>query len=110
MCLRNAIGQACISFQTDVAVRESSMRSLRSQNGQAPSSLAVMWCYILTPAIFDELKDIPRGADGEIPLTHASAMLLADDRARVRIRRLTLRLWLEARRSVRYGGTQLEAC
>jgi len=46
---------------------------------QAPSNLAVIGRYILTPAIFDKLKDVPRGAGGEIQLTDAIAMLLADE-------------------------------
>lgn len=45
---------------------------------QAPSNLAVIGRYILTPAIFDKLKDVPRGTGGEIQLTDAIAMLLAD--------------------------------
>lgn len=46
---------------------------------QAPSNLAVIGRYILTPAIFDRLKVVPRGAGGEIQLTDAIAMLLADE-------------------------------
>ncbi len=47
--------------------------------GQAPSNLAVIGRYILTPAIFDKLEGIPRGAGDEIQLTDAIAMLLADE-------------------------------
>ncbi len=46
---------------------------------QAPSHLAVIGRYILTPAIFDKLKEVPRGAGGEIQLTDAIALLLADE-------------------------------
>lgn len=46
---------------------------------QAPSNLAVIGRYILTPAIFDKLGKVPRGAGGEIQLTDAIAMLLADE-------------------------------
>lgn len=46
---------------------------------QAPSNLAVIGRYILTPAIFDKLKEVPRGAGGEIQLTDAIAMQLADE-------------------------------
>jgi UTP--glucose-1-phosphate uridylyltransferase len=46
---------------------------------QAPSNLAVIGRYILTPAIFDKLENIPRGAGGEIQLTDAIAMLLAEE-------------------------------
>ncbi|WP_435169785.1 UTP--glucose-1-phosphate uridylyltransferase GalU [Paenibacillus glycanilyticus] len=39
--------------------------------GQAPSNLAIMGRYILTPEIFDCLKDQQEGAGGEIQLTDA---------------------------------------
>jgi UTP--glucose-1-phosphate uridylyltransferase len=47
--------------------------------GQAPSNLAVIGRYILTPAIFDKLENIPRGAGDELQLTDAIALLLADE-------------------------------
>jgi UTP--glucose-1-phosphate uridylyltransferase len=37
----------------------------------APSNLAVIGRYILTPDIFDILRDTPPGANGEIQLTDA---------------------------------------
>jgi len=46
---------------------------------QAPSNLAVIGRYILTPAIFEKLKEVTRGSGGEIQLTDAIAMLLADE-------------------------------
>ena len=42
----------------------------------APSNLAVVGRYILTPRIFDLLTDLPRGAGNEIQLTDAIARLL----------------------------------
>ena len=42
----------------------------------APSTLAVVGRYILTPAIFDELANTGRGAGGEIQLTDGIAALL----------------------------------
>lgn len=45
----------------------------------APSNLAVVGRYILTPAIFDKLKATGRGAGGEIQLTDAIADLLKDE-------------------------------
>ncbi|MEW6037661.1 MAG: UTP--glucose-1-phosphate uridylyltransferase GalU [Pseudomonadota bacterium] len=42
----------------------------------APSNQAVVGRYILTPAIFDKLANVSRGAGGEIQLTDAIAMLL----------------------------------
>ncbi len=45
----------------------------------APSNLAVIGRYILTPAIFDKLKNTRKGAGGEIQLTDAIADLLKDE-------------------------------
>jgi UTP--glucose-1-phosphate uridylyltransferase len=45
----------------------------------APSNLAVIGRYILTPAIFDKIKNTGRGAGGEIQLTDAIADLLKDE-------------------------------
>ncbi|MDD2768859.1 MAG: UTP--glucose-1-phosphate uridylyltransferase GalU [Methylococcus sp.] len=42
----------------------------------APSNQGVVGRYILTPAIFDKLANVSRGAGGEIQLTDAIAMLL----------------------------------
>lgn len=42
----------------------------------APTTLGVVGRYILTPGIFDELENLPRGAGGEIQLTDAIAQLL----------------------------------
>jgi len=42
----------------------------------APSNLAVIGRYVLTPAIFDKLELMPRGAVGEIQLTDAIQALL----------------------------------
>lgn len=43
---------------------------------EAPSNLAVVGRYILTPRIFDLLTNLPRGAGGEIQLTDGIARLL----------------------------------
>ncbi|MGI8778477.1 MAG: UTP--glucose-1-phosphate uridylyltransferase GalU [Acidimicrobiales bacterium] len=45
---------------------------------EAPSNLAVMGRYVLTPEIFDVLGQVAPGAGGEIQLTDAMAMLLHD--------------------------------
>ncbi|MBE3596992.1 MAG: UTP--glucose-1-phosphate uridylyltransferase GalU [Hydrogenibacillus sp.] len=42
---------------------------------RAPSNLAIMGRYILTPRIFEILDDLPPGAGGEIQLTDALAKL-----------------------------------
>src|SRR5690606_18124460 len=46
---------------------------------EAPSNLAVVGRYVLTPAIFDKLEATGRGAGGEIQLTDAIADLLASE-------------------------------
>jgi UTP--glucose-1-phosphate uridylyltransferase len=45
----------------------------------APSNLAVVGRYLLSPSIFDRLERIERGAGGEIQLTDGIAALLADE-------------------------------
>jgi len=45
----------------------------------APSNLAVVGRYLLTPTIFDKLEHTTPGAGGEIQLTDAIAALLADE-------------------------------
>src|SRR5687768_4684212 len=49
----------------------------RPQN--APSTLAVVGRYVLSPAIFDKLEKTERGAGGEIQLTDAIADLLGEE-------------------------------
>ena len=46
---------------------------------QAPSTLAVVGRYVLTPKIFSHLEKIGRGAGGEIQLTDGIAALMADE-------------------------------
>ena len=46
---------------------------------EAPSDLAVVGRYLLTPGIFAHLQRIGRGAGGEIQLTDGIAALLADE-------------------------------
>jgi UTP--glucose-1-phosphate uridylyltransferase len=46
--------------------------------GDAPSDLAVLGRYILTPKVFDILEQTSRGAGGEIQLTDAIRALIAE--------------------------------
>jgi len=46
---------------------------------QAPSNLAVVGRYVLSPSIFRKLEAIGRGAGGEIQLTDAIAALLGEE-------------------------------
>ena len=48
----------------------------KPQPNLAPSNLAVAGRYVLTPAIFDLIRQQPRGAGGEIQLTDGIAALL----------------------------------
>lgn len=43
----------------------------------APSTLAVAARYVMTPAIYDALRDTPPGSTGELELTDAMALLIA---------------------------------
>ena len=44
----------------------------------APSDLAIIGRYVLTPKIFEKLEQTPRGAGGEIQLTDAIMSLMAE--------------------------------
>jgi UTP--glucose-1-phosphate uridylyltransferase len=44
----------------------------------APSNLAIIGRYVLTPKIFDKLEQTPRGSGGEIQLTDAIAELMQE--------------------------------
>ncbi len=46
---------------------------------KAPSRLAVAGRYVLTPAVFEQIRRQPRGAGGEIQLTDGIAGLLAQE-------------------------------
>lgn len=46
--------------------------------GDAPSNMAIIGRYILTPKIFDKLEQTPRGAGGEIQLTDAIEALMQE--------------------------------
>jgi len=46
---------------------------------QAPSRMAVAGRYVLTPAVFEQIRCQPRGAGGEIQLTDGIAGLLASE-------------------------------
>jgi len=45
---------------------------------KAPSNLAIIGRYVLTPKIFDKLEQTPRGSGGEIQLTDAIAALMEE--------------------------------
>jgi UTP--glucose-1-phosphate uridylyltransferase len=45
---------------------------------EAPSNLAIIGRYVLTPKIFDKLEHTPKGAGGEIQLTDAIELLMEE--------------------------------
>jgi UTP--glucose-1-phosphate uridylyltransferase len=45
----------------------------------APSTLAVVGRYVLTPLVFDHLANLRPGAGGEIQLTDALARLISEE-------------------------------
>jgi UTP--glucose-1-phosphate uridylyltransferase len=47
----------------------------------APSTLAIIGRYVLTPKIFEKLEQTPRGAGGEIQLTDGIEALMAEQSA-----------------------------
>jgi len=47
-------------------------------SGEAPSSMAIIGRYVLTPKIFDKLEQTQRGAGGEIQLTDAIEALMEE--------------------------------
>jgi UTP--glucose-1-phosphate uridylyltransferase len=47
---------------------------------EAPSNLAIIGRYILTPAIFDTLVNTPTGSGGELQLTDGMRMLLKEEK------------------------------
>ena len=53
-------------------------RLVEKPAGDAPSNLAIIGRYILTPKIFDKLEQTKRGAGGEIQLTDAIAALMEE--------------------------------
>ena len=46
----------------------------------APSTLAVAGRYVLTPAVFESIRQQPRGAGGEIQLTDGIAALIGKEK------------------------------
>ena len=57
------------------------MRGLveKPERGDAPSNLAIMGRYLLSPNIFRHLRELKRGAGGEYQLTDAISSLLNEE-------------------------------
>lgn len=78
---RSETGRYGIVAVEDAAGELSRMRRIveKPKPAEAPSELAVVGRYLLSPTIFDRLQTIGRGAGGEIQLTDGIAALLEDE-------------------------------
>ena len=78
---RSETGRYGIVAVEDTAAVVSRIRRIveKPKPAEAPSELAVVGRYLLSPAIFDRLSAVGRGAGGEIQLTDGIAALLADE-------------------------------
>jgi UTP--glucose-1-phosphate uridylyltransferase len=78
------IGSWGIVETTGAEVKDSVSRITRivekPRAGSTPSTLAVVGRYVLTPAIFNHLREIGTGAGGEIQLTDGIARLMGEER------------------------------
>jgi len=70
---------APVAFDERVSRIEAMVEKPTREN--APSRLAIIGRYVLTPDVFDALKRVQPGAQGEIQLTDAIAMLLPTHKA-----------------------------
>lgn len=68
-----------VEVQTVAGVSRVSSIVEKPKPEDAPSTLAVVGRYILTPRIFDKLQNVTAGAGGEIQLTDGIAALLKDE-------------------------------
>ncbi len=68
-----------VEVQTVAGVSRVSSIVEKPKPEEAPSTLAVVGRYILTPRIFDKLQNVTAGAGGEIQLTDGIAALLKDE-------------------------------
>lgn len=73
----SAYGCAAVEPEDGPRVRVTSLVE-KPAAAEAPSNLAVIGRYVLTPDIFDALEQVVPGSGGEIQLTDAIAMLIDD--------------------------------
>ena len=62
----------------DARLRQVTKVVEKPEAGAAPSNLAIIGRYVLTPKIFDKLEQTQRGSGGEIQLTDAIEALMAE--------------------------------
>jgi UTP--glucose-1-phosphate uridylyltransferase len=72
-----------VAAEVDEGQRDGRLRRMtriveKPRPADAPSTLAVIGRYVLTPKIFDKLEQTKRGAAGEIQLTDAIEALMAE--------------------------------
>jgi UTP--glucose-1-phosphate uridylyltransferase len=72
-------GCAGIDGYTDDGFAKISTLIEKPSAADAPSDLAIMGRYLFTPAIFDKIANTPPGRGGEIQITDAMSLLLADE-------------------------------
>ena len=65
----------------------------KTEAKDAPSNLAVIGRYILTPTVFETLAQIKTGVGGELQLTDGCAAAAKRKNVRLRLRRQTARCW-----------------
>src|SRR6478609_9174696 len=76
---RPCIGQLVHAYnQTHGRLHQLSRLVEKPNRGEAPSNLAIIGRYVLTPKIFDKLEQTQKGAGGEIQLTDAIAALMEE--------------------------------
>ena len=73
----SAYGCAAVQTTDDGLVRVTGLVE-KPEAGEAPSNLAVMGRYILTPDVFDALDRVVPGKGGEIQLTDAIALMIEE--------------------------------
>ena len=72
------VGTRAPADTTDPRLHQVTMVVEKPERGTAPSNLAIIGRYVLTPKIFDKLEQTQRGAGGEIQLTDAIEALMAE--------------------------------
>jgi UTP--glucose-1-phosphate uridylyltransferase len=72
------VGTAPAEDQQDARLHRMTHIVEKPEPGTAPSTLAVIGRYVLTPKIFDKLEQTQRGAGGEIQLTDAIEALMQE--------------------------------
>ena len=72
-----AYGCAAVEESADGLIRVKGLVE-KPPKGTAPSNLAVLGRYVLTPDVFAAIDDVPPGVGGEIQITDAIAELIDD--------------------------------